>query len=310
MDMRKVHLVSVTEPLIFDMALAIREKGYDVCVSGEGLTDEVISLLREAGCKCHGNGWFPEKLTKDILTIVVGATVKKDNPELVRAKELGLLIQSVPEFVFERTKSKTRVVVAGSRGKSSVLSLIVYALQQKKRAFDYIFSGKIGLLPNRVSMGYEARIALIEGDEHITSALEKGFQLEFYRPHIAILTNLIWTEEKDHNTQDEYLKTYRDFVASIEREGKLIYFTGDKDAGNLAQKIREDITSMPYEEHAIIENNGKTELQTRYGNFPVYIPDHFFLINLNAARLACRQLGIKDADFYKAISEYSLSLQA
>lgn len=307
--MRKVHLISVTEPLLFDLALAIHQKGYEVSVSGDGLADVTLARLDKEGCTCHGDGWFPERLTKDIQFVVLGATVRQDNPELIRAKELGLLVLSIPEFIFQRTKEKTRVVVAGSRGKKTIISMIVCALKRQKLAFDYALTSEVPLLPNRVHLSYEARIAIIEGDEHVTSALEKRFQLEFYRPHIAILTNLMWTSATDHATPEAYHTTFRTFASSIEREGKLIYFDGDPVVKQLAQEVREDITAMPYDEHVVIEKEGKTFLQTRYGDFSVYIPDRFFLINLNAARLACRQLGVKDADFYQALSEYSVSLQ-
>lgn len=306
--MRKVHLISVTEPLVLDLALAIHEKGYEVSVSGDGITEEVVAKLRAAGCTCHGNGWFPERLIKDSNFVVLGATVKQDNPELIKAKELGLLILSIPEFIFQRTKEKTRVVVAGSRGKKTIISMIVCALQRQKLVFDYALTSEVALLPNRVRMSYEARIALIEGDEHVTSALEKRFQLEFYRPHIAILTNLSWTPDTDHATPDAYYDTFRSFTKLIEREGKLIYFEGDRMVKQLAENVREDITAIPYGEHAVIERDGATFLQTRYGDFPIRIADSYFLTNLNAARLACRQLGVKDADFYRALSEYSVSL--
>ena len=306
--MRKVHLISVTEPLVLDLALAIHEKGYEVSVSGDGITEEVVAKLRAAGCTCHGNGWFPERLIKDSNFVVLGATVKQDNPELIKAKELGLLILSIPEFIFQRTKEKTRLVVAGSRGKKTIISMIVCALQRQKLVFDYALTSEVALLPNRVRMSYEARIALIEGDEHVTSALEKRFQLEFYRPHIAILTNLSWTPDTDHATPDAYYDTFRSFTKLIEREGKLIYFEGDRMVKQLAENVREDITAIPYGEHAVIEKDGATFLQTRYGDFPIRIADSYFLTNLNAARLACRQLGVKDADFYRALSEYSVSL--
>ena len=310
LSMRKVHLISVTEPLLFDLALAIHQKGYEVSVSGAGLGDELQAKLSEEGCVCYGDGWFPERLTRDIQFVVLGASVRQENPELVRAKELGLLLLSIPEFIFQRTKEKTRVVVAGSRGKKTIISMIVYALQRQKLAFDYALTSRVPLLPNRVHLSYEARIALIEGDEHVTSALEKRFQLEFYRPHIAILTNLMWTSATDHATPEAYHTTFRTFAASIEREGKLIYFDDDPVVKQLAQEVREDITAMPFDRHAVVEKEGRTYLQTRYGDFPVYVPDRFFLINLNAARLACRQLGVKDADFYASISEYSLSLES
>lgn len=308
--MRKVHLISVTEPLVYDLALAIHQKGYMVSVSGEGLTDQLKTKLLEEECICQGEGWFPEILTKDIQYVVLGATVKQDNPELIRAKELGLLTLSIPEFIFQRTKEKTRVVVAGSRGKKTIISMIVYALKKQKMLFDYAVTSELPQLSNRVQLSYEARIALIEGDDHITSALEKRFQLEFYRPHIAIITNLMWTTATDHESPESYHSTFRNFASSIEREGKLIYFDGDPIVKQLAEEVRDDITAMPFDEHAVVEKDGETYLQTRYGDYPIYIPNRFFVINLNAARLACRQLGIKDADFYQAISEYSLELKS
>ncbi len=306
--MRKVHLISVTEPLVLDLALALREKGYEVSASGRGLTEEVMEKLHNAECICYGDGWFPEKIDKDIHAVVLGAEVRLDNPELTRVKELGILTQSIPEFIFQRTRSKTRVVVAGSRGKKTIISMIVRALRRQKLAFDYALSSEVDSLPNRVHLSYEARIALIEGDEHVTSALDKRFQLEFYRPHIAILTNMSWSAETDHATPEAYLSTYRSFSTSIEREGKLIYFGGDPAVNQLAQEVRSDITAIPYDQHPVVERDGQVFLPTRYGDYPVRIPNGYFLINLNAARLACRQLGVKDADFYAALSEYSLSL--
>ena len=308
--MRKVHLISVNEPLVYDLALTIQQKGYEVSASGKNLSDADFADFAENSCTCHGEGWFPEKLTKDIQFVVLGAGVKPDNPELMRAKELGLLILSIPEFVFQRTKGKTRVVVAGSRGKKTIIAMIACALQKMKMPFDYALTSKIPLLEGRIHLSYEARIAIIEGDEHITSALEKRFQLEFYRPHIAVLTNLLWTSATDHDSPEAYHSTFRSFASSIEREGKLIYYEADPAVKQLADSIREDITSMPFGQHEIVEQEGQTFLHTRYGDYPIHIPNRFFLINLNAARLACRQLGIKDADFYQAISEYSLSLQS
>ncbi|MDD4516279.1 Mur ligase family protein [Massilibacteroides sp.] len=307
--MRKVHLVSGAEPLLFDIALAIREKRYDVSISGKNFTQEMISRLAQSGCTFYGDGWFPEKLTKDINFVVLGSTVTKDNPELIKAKELGLLVQSIPEFIYQRVKEKTRVVIAGTRGKKTILSMVSYVLLKQKMIFDYAFTNKTDVLPDQVRMSYESRIALIEGDELVTSALEQRVRMEFYRPHIAVLTNIQWNESNDYDSLESYLSTYKSFITSIEREGKLIYFDGDEIVSNLADTIREDITAIPYGRHAIEEAEGKTVLSTRYGKFPVYIPDSYFLVNINAARLVCRQLGVKDSSFYQAISEYSLSLQ-
>ena len=306
--MRTVHFISVNEPLVLDLALALHEKGYEVSASGCGLTDEV-ARLQKAGCVCHGEGWFPEKLHKDIHSVVLGAEVKSDNPELLRAKELGLLLQSIPEFIYQRTLTKTRVVVAGTKGKKTIISMIIAALRQQKLAFDYALTSQIDLLPNRIHLSYEARIALIEGDEHITSKLDKRFRLEFYRPHIAVLTNLAWSEETDHASPEAYWNTYQSFANSIEREGKLIYYGVDPRVSQLADQVRSDITAIPFDRLPVIDREGQTYLQTRNGEFPLYIPNRFFLVNLHAAQLVCRQLGVKDTVFCQALSEYSLSLQ-
>jgi len=249
--MRKVHLVSGAEPLLFDIALAIREKKYEVSVSGNHFTEEMIDRLKQAGCTYYGEGWFPEKLTKDINFVVLGTAVNKDNPELIKAKELGLLIQSIPEFIYQRVKEKTRVVVVGTRGKKTILSMISYVLLNQKMVFDYALTSKTSVLPNQVKMDYESRIALIEGEELITSALEQRVRMEFYRPHIAVLTNISWEQSKGHDSLESYLNTYKSFITSIEREGKLIYFSGDKTTSVLAENIREDITAMPFEQHSV-----------------------------------------------------------
>jgi len=306
--MQKVHLISVTESLVFDLALALNQKEYEVSVSGRGLTDAVINSLRYSGCDCRGDGWFTENITKDILFVIIGATVQKDNPELVCARELGLLVVSIPEFIFRWTKSKTRIVVSGSRGKKSVISMIIYILKQKKWHFNYAITTHIPNLPGCISLDYEARFALIEGDERTTSALDRRFRLEFYRPHIAVLTNLAWTESTGHASSDAYYDMFNSFSQSIEREGKLIYFDGDEAVRRLAEQVREDITAMPYNAHETDKRDGQVFLKTRYGEFPVRVCDSYFLINMNAARLVCRQLGVKDSEFYQAISDYSLSL--
>lgn len=307
--MRKVHLISVSEPLILDLALAIREKWYAVTVSGINLSTSILDTLHACQCKCYGEGWFPGKLTKDINFVVLGATVEKDNPELVRAKGLGLLIQSVPEFIYHRTKTKTRVVIAGCKGKKSVITMIAYVLSKQNLLFDYALSSECPVLSNLFRMNYESRIALIEGDALVTSNLEKRFQLEFYRPHIAVLANIGWETGNQQVPEKESYPIYHSFIHSIEREGKLIFFNGSEKINQLAAEVRKDITAIPYKVHETTEREGVQLLITRYGEFSVYVPDNYLLVNLNAARLVCRQLGVKEQDFYHAISEYSLTLR-
>ena len=177
--MRKVHLISVSEPLMLDLALALKEKGYEVSTSGCGLTEDQIHRLEDAGCIYYGDGWFPDRLVNPVYSVVLGSTVLPDNPELVRAREMGLMI------------TKTRVVVAGTRGKRSILAMIMWVLKRQKMSFDFALASEMPPVPRLVSLSYEARIALIEGDERMTSCFDRRFRLEFYRPHIAVVTNLL-----------------------------------------------------------------------------------------------------------------------
>lgn len=306
--MRRIHLISITDPLVFELAVAIREKGYEVSVSGEQIPSDMQTILEEKDIVFFGNGWFPDKLTKDTQAVVLGSLVTAENPELEQAQKMGLLVMTIPEFIYQRTKSKIRVVVAGSRGRRSILSLMVVALQRQGLAFDYATTSDVVPLPNHLHFSFESRIALIEGDEHITSVLEKRSQLEFYRPHIAVMTNLNWGSSTDHESLEAFMNTYRCFSTSIEREGKLIVYGGDPTIGELVEEVRSDITAITFEEHKIAEHDGKTFLQTRFGEIPVRIPNKHFLVNVNAARLACRQMGINDIDFYHAVSEFTESL--
>lgn len=306
--MRKIHLISISDPLIYELALAIRDRGYDVTVSGEHVPENVRAVLEEKSIGCFGDGWYPDRLTKETQSVVLGSLVTKDNPELLRAKELGLLVLSIPEFIYQRTKTKIRVVVTGSRGRRAILSMIVAALKKQNLPFDYATTSDVALLDKHLHFSFESRIALIEGDEHIASVLEKRSQLEFYRPHIAVMTNLKWNVSHDHESPEAFMNTYRCFSTSIEREGKLIYFGGDPTISELVEEVRSDITAIPFEEHPTVQRGGMTYLQTRYGDYPVNVLNKYFLVNVNAARLTCRQLGVKDVDFYQVISDFTLSL--
>jgi UDP-N-acetylmuramate: L-alanyl-gamma-D-glutamyl-meso-diaminopimelate ligase len=184
--------------------------------------------------------------------------------------------------------------------------MMFYALKKNKIAFDYATLGQIKEGVASVSLSYDTRIALLEGDEFRTSPLEKKPVHQFYHPQIVLLTNLKWEECDEFLTFESYLSSFKKLVEGIARDGKYIYYEGDLPLQSLTSKIREDITEMPYKAHDIIEDENGTLLKTRFGNFPIKIMDDYFLQNLNGARLACRQLGLPDKEFYVAISEFSM----
>jgi UDP-N-acetylmuramate: L-alanyl-gamma-D-glutamyl-meso-diaminopimelate ligase len=303
--MKKAHLIDINNSFIFDLAIALKEKGYEISGSGEGLLNDRIQKLSETGIVYFPH-WSSENIDKNIDFIVPAAHIQANNPEIRRAKELNLQIISIPEFVYHWTKSKTRVVIVGSKRKEGLLSMIIYVLKKQKLSFDCFLNNPVPGLECIADLSYNSRISIIEGDEWASSPIEKKHKLEFYRPHIALIPNIEWEASKEFSEKDAYLKIFRDFVSTIERDGKFIYSEQDKASNELLSIIRDDITAIPYTKHTIIKEGRKIFLDTRFGKFPFRSAQAHLLENMNGARYTCRQLGVKDVDFYTAVSEMSM----
>jgi len=305
--MTRIHIISIGDFTMCHLAIALKKKGLQVSGSDTEIDDSRRLLLEQHGLMPSEMGWNADSIVKGIDAIIPAMHLDESNPELARAVEKGLLVLSFPEFIYRQTKDKVRLVVSGSKGKTSVISMMFYALKKNKIAFDYATLGQIkeGLMS--VSLSYDTRIALLEGDEFRTSPLEKKPVHQFYHPQIVLLTNLKWEESEEFSSFDAYLSSFKKLVEGIARDGKYIFYEGDLPLQSLTSKLREDITEMPYKAHDIIIEGDETMLKTRFGNFPVKITDEYFLQNLNGARLACRQLGLPDKEFYAAISEFSLA---
>lgn len=302
--MKRIHIISIGDPHMYHLAIALKKKGHEVSCSGVDIIESIKSLLQEEDLLPQ-EGWFPDQLKKGIDYVVPSMLLGHDNPELLRARELGLLVLSFPEFVFRQTKDKIRVVVGGSKGQSRLLSMIIFALKKQNLLCDYVALGDIPGQKKPIALSYDARIVLLEADECATSEVESRPKHFFYRPHILLNPNLIWEKSVDFPTFESYFELFKELILIIERDGKYIFNEDEKGLKVLSEMVREDVTAIPYQSHPIELNNGQTELVTRFGNYPLQLSDDSFLSDLNAARLTCRQLGVKDKDFYAAVSEYS-----
>lgn len=305
--MKRVHIISVGDPRLCELAIALKTKGNEVTCSGVDIMEPVRGKLKKYEILPEEEGWFPEKLDKEYDFVVPANNVSTDNPELVRARELNLLVLSYPEYIFTRIKNKSRVMVSGGKAKSDVIKMMFYAMQKNNLLFDYVITAKAGDTP-AVSWSYDARMAILEDDDNTFSPFIKKQINEYYRPHILVLPDLEWTPSQSYPTYESYLESLKRLVASIDRDGKLIYNDKISDLESLAALVREDVTAMPYKEHAIREDESGMFLVSRFGEFKVNCKDTAFLENLNAARIACRQMGLQDKDFYDAVSKYSFNL--
>jgi len=275
-----------------NLALAVASKdGYKVTGSDDEIFDPALSHLRDAGLLPAEMGWHPERITPDIDAIILGMHAREDNPELVRARELGLKIYSFPEYLYEQTKDKIRIVVGGSHGKTTTTSMILYVLNRLGIEADYMVGAQIEGFERMVRLSDTAKYAVFEGDEYLTSPLDLRSKFLWYHPHVAILTGIAWDHINVFPTFPEYVDTFRKFVDSFEPNGSFIYYRGDENMRAIADGARKDITCIPYDAY-----DGDVAMQV-FGRHNMQ--------NLQAAMLACHCIGVAPDDFYREISTFT-----
>lgn len=275
-----------------NLALAVASKaGYRVTGSDDEIFDPALSHLREAGLLPDEMGWHPERITKDIDAIILGMHAREDNPELVRARELGIKIYSFPEYLYEQTKDKIRIVVGGSHGKTTTTSMILYVLNRLGIEADYMVGAQIEDFERMVRLSDTAKYAVFEGDEYLTSPLDLRSKFLWYHPHVAILTGIAWDHINVFPTFPEYVETFRKFVDSFEPNGSFIYYKGDENLRAIAEGARKDITCIPYSEYT--------------GDVAMQVFGKHNMQNLQAAMLACHCIGVKPDDFYREIASFT-----
>ena len=290
--MTHIHFIAIGGAAMHNLALAVASKaGYKVTGSDDEIFEPALSHLRDAGLLPDEIGWHPEHITPDIDAIILGMHAREDNPELVRARELGIKIYSFPEYLYEQTKDKIRIVVSGSHGKTTTTSMILYVLNRLGIEADYMVGAQIEGFEHMVRLSDTAKYAVFEGDEYLTSPLDLRSKFLWYHPHVAILTGIAWDHINVFPTFPEYVDTFRKFVDSFEPNGSFIYYKGDENLRDIAEHARKDITCIPYSEYT-----GEVEMQV-FGRHNMQ--------NLQAAMLACHCIGVAPDDFYREISTFT-----
>lgn len=303
--MQRVHFIAIGGAAMHNLAIAISKKN-DFLVTGSD--DEIFepsySRLKKNGLLPAEMGWFPERIHSGLSAVIVGMHATIDNPELLRAKELGLKIFSFPEYLYQQTRSKTRIVVGGSHGKTTTTAMILFVLKQLKIDADYMVGAQIEGFDNMVKLSYEARIAVFEGDEYLTSPIDRRPKFHLYKPHIAVLTGIAWDHINVFPTFSVYVEQFKKFTDLMEVQGRLIYFDGDENLNHIVAGLRRDIVPFAYNTPKHEVRNGITYLKTKKTEVPLKIFGEHNLQNMEAARLACRQIGVTDQQFYSVIKDF------
>ncbi len=303
--MQKVHFIAIGGAAMHNLAIAIsRKNSFLVTGSDDEIFEPSYSRLKQYKLLPDQLGWFPDRIHKGLSAVIVGMHAAEDNPELVRARELGLKIFSYPEYLFQQTRSKTRIVVAGSHGKTTTTAMIMHVLKQLRMDADYMVGAQIEGFDAMVKLSYEARIAVFEGDEYLTSPLDKRPKFHHYKPHIAVITGISWDHINVFPTFKNYADQFRQFIELMEVQGRLIYFDGDEALNDMTEKLRRDIVAFPYNTPAYEVRDGVTYLKTKRGDVALQIFGEHNMQNIEAARLACRQIGVTDDQFYSVIGGF------
>ncbi len=304
--MPHVHFIAIGGAAMHSLAIALSEDpAYRVTGSDDEIFEPSRSRLQAHGLLPAETGWHPERIDGSIDAVVVGMHATADNPELRRARELGLRIYSFPEYLYEHTRDKKRVVVGGSHGKTTTTAMILHVLHRAGIEADYMVGAQIEGLDNMVRLSADARVAVFEGDEYLTSPLDPRPKFHLYKPHVAVLTGIAWDHINVFPTFDRYVEQFRRFAELIEPHGCLIYYEGDENLRRIAAGLRPDITALPYGTPAYEVREGTTCLLTGDGEVALQVFGEHNLQNIEAARLACGQLGVAEADFYRAIASFA-----
>jgi UDP-N-acetylmuramate: L-alanyl-gamma-D-glutamyl-meso-diaminopimelate ligase len=302
-----VHFIAIGGSAMHNMAIALHKKGFTVTGSDDEILEPSKSRLSKLGLLPENTGWFPEKITSEIEAVVLGMHARSDNPELIKAQKLGLKIYSYPEYIYEQTKDKIRVVIGGSHGKTTITSMILHVLQSNNIDCDYMVGAQLEGFDTMVKLTKEAKIAVIEGDEYLASPIDRRPKFHLYKPNIALLSGIAWDHINVFPTFDNYVEQFSIFVNMIEKGGSLVYCKLDKEVEKVCEAARSDIKKFPYAVPNYKIENGTTSIlhsEMKTASTELQIFGEHNLMNLEGARLVCNQLGIKDDAFFVSIASF------
>jgi len=302
--MPKIHFIAIGGAAMHNLALALKEKGYQISGSDDEIYEPSKSYLEQKGLLPEAFGWFPEKITTDLDAVIVGMHAKADNPELLKAKELGIKIESYPSFLYQESKNKQRIVIAGSHGKTSITSMILHVLKTLNKKFDYLVGARIEGFDLMASLS-DAPIIIIEGDEYLASPLDRRAKFLLYQPHIALISGIAWDHINVYPTFESYTDSFKNLILELPKSGTLFFDETDDILKGLTEFCPEHTQKTAYSAHSANILKGKTILKGEDGNnYEILVFGDHSLKNINGARLICEQIGISNAEFYQAIQSF------
>ncbi len=301
----QIHLIAIGGSAMHNLARALHEAGHRVTGSDDEIFEPSRSRLAEYDLLPSSMGWDASRIHADLDAVIVGMHAREDNPELLSAQEMGLSIYSYPEYLYEASKGKTRVVVAGSHGKTTITSMILHVLHYHDRDEDYMVGAQLEGFSTMVKMSEESTFMILEGDEYLSSPIDRRPKFHLYHPNITVISGIAWDHINVFPTFENYVEQFSKYLDGVEEGGMVIYNREDEVLANLVENHGGDykMQSYGYPEYQVEDN--QTYLYTEIGEVPLSIFGKHNLLNLEGARLICQQMGIMDDDFYEAIQSFT-----
>ena len=300
---QRVHFIAIGGAVMHDLAIHLSKKGVHVTGSDDEIYDPARSALAAQGLLPEQEGWFPENITSELEAIILGMHARPDNPELQRAQELGITIYSYPDFIYENSRHKQRVVIAGSHGKTTITSIILHVLSHLDREFDYVIGAQIDALDGRVRLS-DAPVIIIEGDEYLSSPIDRTPKILKYHHHIGLISGIAWDHYNVFPTMENYVQQFERFADATPKGGNLIYCEEDDLADMIGRKERTDVNRIEYTAHPHTVRDGTTYLKTDQGELAIQLFGQHNMQNLSGALQTCRRIGVTDQQFYEAIPTF------
>jgi UDP-N-acetylmuramate: L-alanyl-gamma-D-glutamyl-meso-diaminopimelate ligase len=299
-----VHFIAIGGAAMHNLAIALHNKGYEVTGSDDEIFNPSKSRLDAKSLLPETFGWYPEKITSDLDAIVLGMHAKADNPELLRAQEINLKIYSYPEFLYEQAKNKTRVVIGGSHGKTTITSMILHVMHFHDREVDYMVGAQLEGFDVMVKLTDDNDFIVLEGDEYLSSPLDMRPKFHLYKPNIALLSGIAWDHINVFPTYENYVEQFSIFVDSIVTGGSINYNEEDPEVKRVVEASENQIRKLPYTTPQYTVEDGETLLETPEGPMPIEVFGAHNLNNLAGAKWICQHMGIDEDDFYEAVATF------
>jgi UDP-N-acetylmuramate: L-alanyl-gamma-D-glutamyl-meso-diaminopimelate ligase len=300
----KVHFIAIGGSAMHNLAIALHKKGFEVTGSDDVLFESSASRLSKYGILPQQTGWYPEKINPQLDAVILGMHARIDNPELLKAQELGIKIYSYPDYIYEQSKNKQRVVIGGSHGKTTITSMILHALQEAGKDFDYLVGAQLEGFETMVKLTHDAPVIIIEGDEYLASPIDRRPKFHIYKADIGVISGIAWDHINVFPTFDNYIDQFKIFAETIQAGGKLIYSQTDEVLNTMVSKLNVSVEKLPYVLPEFTIDNGITNVIADGKSYSLQVFGQHNLLNMEAARLVCESLGITKADFYSYITTF------